>query len=222
METYLECPSCQRVFNTDAELITLACDRWNCPYCSKVLAWRWAERIRYGLELAQPRSAYFWTLTLPAWVHYPKTGFRILPGLWDRLRKSVSRGAGSWSYAAFVECHPHRSLIPHYHIISLTWPHRRLKDLAVHCGFGYEAKIKQITSKGAAAYVSKYCSKQGYAMPKNFRRVRVSRDWPKLPDPGYDKEVIYPLARESTQAYVRRVALLTGEDYNDLMSSWLS
>lgn len=219
---YLECPNAQRAFNEDGELVTLACDRWGCPYCQKVVAWRWSERVRFGIELWKPRTAYFWTLTLPAWVHYPKTGFRILPGLWANLRQSIRRDLGEWPYVAFVECHPHRALIPHFHIVSLRWEPRRLKDLAVHSGFGYEAKSFQITSKGAAIYVSKYCSKQGYAMPKNFRRVRASYDWPKLPDPGYGKRVLYRKPRESVKAYVRRVAIETGEDYNSLMSTWLS
>lgn len=222
MEEYLECPHSTRVFNTDGELITLACDRWGCPYCSRLVAWRWAERIRFGIELAKPQDAFLWSVTLPAWVKYPKTGFRILPALWDNLRKSIQRAYGYWDYSAFVECHPHRGKIPHFHIISFCLAPYRLKDLAVHCGFGYEADWKQITSAGGAAYVCKYASKQGYEMPKGFRRVRVSRGWPKLPAPAYDKEVIYPKARETTKAYIRRVAILTGESYNDLMSSWLS
>lgn len=188
----------------------------------KANAFRWAERVKYGIELWKPYDAYMWTLTLPGWVKVPKTGFRVLPDLWDRFRREVQTYYPVWPYAAFVECHPVRGLIPHFHIISLKPAPYRLKDVAKHCGFGYMAKEKQLTSKGAAGYVTKYCSKQGYAMPKGFRRVRVSHRWPKLPEPLYPLKV-YPMQpKESVKDYIRRIARLTGERYNDLMSTWLS
>lgn len=218
----LECPHNHRAFNELGEVITIACDRWACEYCRKANSYRWAERVKYGIDLAQPYDAYMWTLTLPGWVHYASTGFRVLPDLWDKFRREVQTFYQVWDYAAFVECHPVRGFIPHFHIISLRAAPYRLKDVAKHCGFGYMARERQITSKGAAGYVTKYCSKQGFAMPKGFRRVRVSRGWPKLPTPLYDHTVYLPKARESIETYVRRMATITGEDYNILMSRWLS
>lgn len=188
----------------------------------KVNSYRWAERIKFGIELAKPYDAYMWTLTLPGFVKSARLGFHLLPNLWDRFRREIHEYYRAWDYAAFVECHPQRGLIPHFHIISLKCAPYRLKDIAVHSGFGFEARQRQITSKGAAGYVTKYCSKQGYAMPRGFRRVRVSRGWPKLPPPDYPYHVYMLNPKESVKAYVRRVALLTGEDYNLLMSSWLS
>lgn len=217
-----ECPHSYRAFNELGDLVTIACDRWNCDFCQKTNSYRWAERIKYGIDLAQPYDAYMWTLTLPGWVHYASTGFRVLPDLWDRFRREVQKYYNRWDYAAFVECHPVRGQIPHFHIISLKAAPYRLKDVAKHCGFGYMATEKQITGKGAAGYVSKYCSKQGFAMAPHFRRVRVSRGWPKLPTPLYDHTIYRQLPRENLKAYIRRVAHLTGESYNDLMSTWLS
>lgn len=216
-----QCPHSYRAFNENAELVTMACDNWNCVHCSRVLAWRWAERVRYGVALWPLRDAYFWTLTLPGWVHYPKTGFRILPDMWDRFRREIQKRYPHWQYAAFVECHPHRNLIPHFHVVSLSPTPYRLKDLAVHCGFGHQVKDLQITGRHAANYVTKYASKQGYAMPRGFRRVRVSRHWPKLPKPEYDLNVYPMLARESVTAYIRRVAVITGASYDTLLSQWL-
>jgi hypothetical protein len=142
--------------------------------------------------------------------------------MWDRFRRTIQKSYPNWQYAAFVECHPHRNNIPHYHVISLYPTPYRLKDLAVSCGFGFEAWDVPISSRGAAAYVSKYASKQGYIMPRGFRRVRVSHRWPKLPKPGYEKRV-YPMGnRESVKAYIRRVASITGMKYSELLSSWLS
>lgn len=217
-----ECPYAKRAFNNLGQLITLACDRWNCPYCRRILAWRWAERVRFGIDLISRRDPLFWTLTLPGWVVQPETGYRLLPDNWNRLRQHLRREQGTFTYAAFVEPHPRRKNIPHLHVITFQWPRERLKDLAVHCGYGYQADIQQVSSAGAARYVSKYASKQELAMPKGFRRVRVSQDWPKLPEPAYEHEVIYPHPHESVKAYVRRIATLTDEDYNLLMSSWLS
>lgn len=187
-----------------------------------VNSYRWAERIKYGIDLAKPYDAYMWTLTLPAWVKVAPTGFRILPDLWDKLRCELRKSYRAWDYAAFVECHPQRGLIPHFHIISLKAAPYRLKDLAKHCGFGYMATEKQITSKGAAGYVTKYCSKQGYAMPKHFRRVRVSRGWPKLPLPLYEHTILRQQSRESVPAYVRRVANVLDMPYTELLARWLA
>lgn len=217
-----ECSHAYRAFNEDAELITMACDSWNCPECSKGLAWRWAERVRYGIALSKSTDAYFWTLTLPAWVRYPKTGFRILPDVWGRLRRTMQSTFEQWPYAAFVECHPHRDLIPHFHIISLVSCPGRLKDVAVEAGFGHQAWNVQITSAQAAGYVTKYTSKQGYVMPRHFRRVRIAQCWPKLPSPLYD-HIVYPRKNhEKVEAYLRRIAGLTGEDYNLILSRWTS
>lgn len=200
----------------------MACDNWNCVECSRAIAWRWAERVRYGISLWPLRDAYFWTLTLPAWIHFPKTGFRILPDVWDHFRRTIQKTYPHWQYAAFVECHPHRAFIPHFHVISLAAAPRRLKDLAAVSGFGYQAWDVQITSKQAAGYVTKYASKQGYVMPRGFRRVRISHAWPKLPSPEYNKRV-YPMQnRESVKAYLHRVAGLTGKSYTDLLSIWLA
>lgn len=216
-----ECPHSYRAFNEDGIVIRMACDQWSCLPCAKALAWRWAERVRYGIALDGWHDAYFWTLTLPPWVQYAKTGFRLLPDMWDRFRREIQAVYQTWHYAAFVECHPQRNYIPHFHLISLSNAPYRLKDIAVHCGFGYEAWDRQITGKQAAGYVTKYVSKQGYGMPKGFRRVRISYRWPKLPKPAYDKTV-YPIkTRESLKAYIRRIAVLTGRGYDELMSSWL-
>lgn len=216
-----ECPHGYRAFNEDGVVVQMACDSWTCPICQRANAYRWAERVRYGLSLRGYRDAYFWTLTLPPYVKTAEQGFLLLPDIWDRLRREVQRYHRAWDYAAFVELHPQRSQIPHFHIISLAVSPYRLKDLAAHCGFGYMAKQLPCTSKMAAIYVTKYVSKQGFGMPRNFRRVRISRRWPKLPPPAYDKAVYVQRASESVKAYVRRVAALTGVSYDALLTAWL-
>lgn len=215
------CTKPSYAFNEIGEVIELACDSWSCAECCKVLAWRWAERIRYGIALRPDHRAWFWTLTLPAWVPDQGTGYRILPERWTSLRQTLRRTLGDFHYAAFVEAHPHRSFIPHFHVIALHQAPKRLKDMAVHAGFGYQATEREINSRQAVSYVTKYASKQGANMPKNFRRVRISQSWPSLPSPSYEYKV-YPLARgETLSAYLRRLSPALGLPLDVLREHWL-
>lgn len=213
------CPTAQRAFNEIGQVVHIACDQWKCDYCGHVLAWRWAERVRFGIAL-WPGPAYFWTLTLPGWVDSPARGYEILPQRWDNIRREMQHETEDFQYAAFVEAHPHRMDIPHFHIISLCKAPARLKDMAVAAGFGYQAKEVQINGSMAASYVSKYTSKQGRQMPKGFRRVRISQAWPRLPDPLYPLAV-YPMMRgEGLQAYIGRVSRLTHTLPSKLVATW--
>lgn len=215
------CPNATRAFNQQGQVIAMACDKWACPVCGPLQAWRWARRIRFGIALSDEREAYFWTLTLPAWVDTAEKGYEILPARWDNLRKHIQRAMGRWDYAAFVEEHPQRDFIPHMHIISLKASPERLKDLACHAGFGYMATEDKISGSHAAFYVSKYCSKQGRAMPKGFRRVRTSQGWPRLPEPEYDIPVLPLRKREALPDYFNRVSLTSGVAPSVLATRWL-
>lgn len=217
----MACQFATRAFNSEGFVIAMACNSWSCPDCAPLLAWRWSRRIKFGISLLPSRNASFWTLTLPAWVSAPSVGYRIIPQRFDALRKAVQRTVGIWDYAAFVEEHPHRNYIPHFHIVSAVASPIRLKDLAVHCGFGYQAKEVLINGPMAASYVSKYVSKQGRQMPRYFRRVRISQGWPRLPDPEYATPV-YPKARgESVAEYLVRMAVALNQPYAIIRERWL-
>lgn len=205
-----ECPNAKRAFNAEGEIVRLACDLWSCDYCRKILAWRWAQTVRYGIALWPSRAAFFWTLTLPAWVPTAEAGYKILPERWDNFRRNVQRAQSEFHYCAFVEAHPHRSFIPHFHIITLHEAPQRLKDLAVRSGFGYQAKEVKIDGKAAVSYVSKYASKGSASIPRNFRRVRLSRRWPRLPLPEYSVEVYPPGRGEALAEYLRRCSVALG------------
>jgi hypothetical protein len=179
-------------------------------------------RVRYGIALRADHDPWFWTLTLPGWVQSSAVGLRILPGRWDNFRKALQRQNPNFVYAAFVELHPHRANIPHFHVITFDPAPRRFKDLAVHCGFGHQAWEVEINGSKAISYVSKYASKQGAAMPRNFRRVRISHCWPSLPSPEYALKV-YPIEkREALSAYLRRMVLTTGHPMEVLRDRWLA
>jgi len=201
--------------------VALACDQWSCDYCRKILAWRWAQRVSYGIALWPDHVAWFWTLTLPSWVSDASTGYKILPARWRALHQTLTRAIRGFQYAAFVEAHPHRAFIPHFHIIALHKAPERLKDMAVHAGFGYQAKEQQINGRMAVSYVAKYASKQGTFIPRNFRRVRISRAWPSLPEPLYEIPV-YPIARgEALSGYLRRMSITLGRPVDILRDVYL-
>lgn len=214
------CPRGFRAFNANSDVVHLACDQWKCDVCRTVLSWRCAQDVWYGINLWDGNS-YHWTLTLSGKVKSSAFAFRILRNLWDNLRKSMQRSMGHWYYAAFVELHPNREGIAHFHVVSTAKAPKRLKDLAHQCGFGYEAVEELIEGKEAAFYVSKYTSKQGAVMPKGFRRVRFSQVWPRLPDPLYEVPV-YPMHQgEGVSDYLRRMALLLETDPRILQERWL-
>lgn len=215
------CPHAKRAFNAEAQIVQLACDQWACSHCGKVLAWRWADRVRYGIALRLDREPWFWTITLPAWVPDAAVGYKILPSRWAALRQTLLRADPHFLYAAFVEGHPHRSFIPHLHLITFGPGPTRLKDLAHHAGFGYQAKEQEINGTIAVSYVSKYVSKQGAGMPRNFRRVRISHGWPRLPPPLYELPV-YPLKRgEALSQYLLRMSVTLGRPLDVLRDVYL-
>jgi len=142
---------------------------------------------------------------------------------WDSLRKTMQRETGKWSYLAFVECHPKRSHIPHFHVLSLTaapvvGSHRSqpLKDLAYRAGFGYIALEETVASWKAAWYVAKYASKHDPYIPRNFRRCRASRDWAKLPETAFPPYIVKSRS-EHTWEYALRVADQTGVDPEQIL-----
>src|SRR5574340_1236878 len=167
-------------FDEGGNLHAVQCGQWSCPNCAKHLARLWAWRCRLQVE-KHGNTAWFWTLTLRGKYHTAEQGYKALPRLWDNIRKRVQRAERDWSYCAFVEGQPQRDYMPHFHAISLSKAPCRLKDLAMECGFGYQAKESYINSAKAANYCAKYASKTNPATPKGFRRVRASRDWAKLP-----------------------------------------
>jgi hypothetical protein len=95
----------------------------------------------------------------------------------------------------------------------------RIKDLAMECGFGHQAKAGLINSQKAANYCAKYASKTNPATPKNFRRVRASQDWAKLPP--FDGDPFLVKARsELLSDFLLRVHWITGVPMDDLLYVW--
>jgi len=162
---------------------------------------------------------YFQTYTLPGYVVSVPYAYFILPKLWDGVRKDMQRHTASWPYLAFVEGQPNRGAMPHFHVLSSAPTPYRIKDFAVHHGFGHQADEKPITSDGAVDYVSKYASKQGTSAPKGFRRVRCSSKWPKPPKLDRDAYLVKRKS-ETIHMYLVRVSSITGRDISTLWGSY--
>lgn len=212
-----KCPV-MKAFTMEGKIAVVYCGQWSCKRCSKMLARQWAIRCILLVD-ENGGQAYFWTFTLRGKYRKAADGFRVLPKLWDTLRKAVQRKVKKWTYIAFVEGQPQRDHMPHFHVISIQKSPRRIKDLAMYAGFGFQAKEKRITSKKAAYYVAKYASKQHDETPRGFRRVRKSNDVPALPEGGAEAYIVKKMT-ETNAMYLLRVANLTGLDIDALREKW--
>ena len=213
-------------FNSTGKITPVPCGKWSCEHCAKDNARMWAWRVRLQLD-NDDRQYYFWTFTLGSKYKNAKQGFTALPRLWDGLRKAIVRHiqkstggmVKKWTYCAFVEGQTKRGNMPHFHVLSSIPSPYRIKDFAVHQGFGYQAKQEKIEGTRAQNYVAKYVSKGNADMPKNFRRCRVSQDWSKLPP--YQGSTLYVKSKsESITAFLIRVSDQTGKDIDDLWEQW--
>jgi len=221
-------------FDGTGNIVGVPCKKWSCKICQKLNAslWAWRAQLQYEND---DLPYYLITLTLgssygnddptPTQV---KAAYAELKTLWNRLRMRMVReydkkynwGEIDWPYMAFVEGQPKRNGMPHFHIISALPAPFRVKDFAVKCGFGYMADEKVLyTGKSAAAYVAKYASKGAEYIPKDFRRVRASRGWTKLPE--MVGRILFVKSRNETiTAYLMRVADNTNMSIDHLWQNW--
>lgn len=220
-------------FTSEGNTTLIFCGTWGCPHCSRFNAGRWAKRVELGIrELTQEGEKEAWLLTLTLGSAYSDihAGFLALPKLWDSTRKAYQRYYSTFTYAAFIEGQPKRGGMPHFHIVSTVEPPTKrgrggfvtkhgVHDFAVAFGWGYQAELSLIDGPEAAVYVSKYTSKGSPSMPKSFRRVRVSRDFPKLPELD-GLPLLVPSREEDMAHFIDRVQSLTGVPHEDLYQRW--
>lgn len=217
-------------FKPSGEAVLIPCGLWTCPRCSKLLARKWARRVRLHIE-ANPGEWWFLTLTFGSSYRTPTQAFAAMPRLWDSLRKQMKRKYPNWQFMAFVEGQAkNRGGMPHFHIVSNQhppsergkrgqWTKRGVHDWAVERGFGFEADASPVDTHEAAAYVSKYASKGDPSMPRKFRRVRASQGWTKTPkNPA--KTLIVPAKGESLVAFLIRVQEHAEVGIDELYERW--
>jgi hypothetical protein len=175
----------------------------------------------------------WWMLTLTLGSGYKDVprAYKALRGLWDRMRKALSREDAEWQYCAFVEGQPHRQSMPHLHILlnfcptACTGKHGTITRHATHgfahkMGWGFEAELKPVESLQAGDYIAKYLSKGSGIVPKNFRRVRVSREWRKTEKNG-KLALFVPARGESLSDFLLRVHNATDIEIETLYTEWI-
>lgn len=176
--------------DASGQVFAIRCKKWSCEICAPINALYRAIETANGVQalLTSGIRPYFVTITQPASVKTPEMAYSILFSQWDKFRNRWQYWAKQQAvpnfYAAFVEGQGHREGMPHFHIIGTAFPGKRtVKDWATSSGLGYQADVQLIAANsGVAWYVSKYSTKGSDAalMPRNFRRVRFSQDWPRM------------------------------------------
>lgn len=209
-------------FTKTGKAVPLRCGSWNCPICCNQLAHVWAGRTLRQFE----NGGNFITLTMPGSIKRPERAYELLPKQFDTFRKQLQRDdkAVPFLYIAFVEGQPERVDMPHFHIICNRVPpckraesaQTALSRRANDCGFGWEAKLKQIDGAWAAFYVAKYASKVNEHTPKGFRRVRTSQHF--TPPKEHQRDsLIMQHPDEKLAQYLMRVSDETGVSPDELL-----
>lgn len=131
------------------------CKSWDCPTCARIKAERYKVRMQ---PLFDSERLFMYTFTfyhskpeLEVWSEVSKA--------WNRFRTAAQKKYGRFSYVRILE-HHHNSDYPHLHCLidkrfSDVWMAHELKT----AGFGYQCVCKEVTSAGAAGYVTKYLTK---------------------------------------------------------------
>lgn len=169
-------------------LVTWAnCDSWNCVDCSKRMASLWALRAEIGSReiLLAGGTLDFVTITSHEKLRDFESTERVWRSAWNALYCAIKRKAPNFQYMIVPEKHEDGRM--HVHALWNAGVSKRwLKDNARKRGMGYQAEIKSISNSGGAQkYVVKYVGKSlGDNVPDHFRRVRVSNNWAKVPEPN--------------------------------------
>jgi len=136
----------------------------------------------------------------------PQSSIYFFRQNWPKLRKRMQYLTDQWrdvtgtTFCYFMVPERHKSGTLHAHLLVTTFMDRDrwYKDNAHQTGFGYQARVKNISSSGeAVGYVTKYIGKDwgDFPWPKGFMRVRHSQNWP-IAKPQTDELWEYRTIRE--------------------------
>jgi len=170
--------------NRQAVFFRPRCKLWSCPACAETNKRLWAVKAYHGAEqLAAEGAQHIAFLTLTSHERLDAAGsLAVWPSAWSKLRDRAKYASGGFDYLLVPEQHADGRL--HVHAIETAGLGKRFwKDAARKSGLGYQCEEEEAnTPAGAAYYVVKYLTKSiAYTnWPKGFRRVRTSRNWPKL------------------------------------------
>jgi len=207
------------------------CKMWSCPYCAEVNKNLWIMRAFHGAAVLmdgeikpQDNLISFLTLTSERSLG-PAASIAVFGSAWNLLRLRARRSAPQGQYLLVPERHKDGRL--HAHAIeTFNLGTRWWKDNAAEVGLGYIAEEDVARSAaGAAYYAGKYLAKSldVTTWPKNWRRVRTSRGWPKLPEMDQPEGWVWlPLPRDETLAASWRRLEQIGYEvvFLDHLSAW--
>lgn len=218
----------------EGHVFPIRCKKWSCKVCAPINALHEAIKTANGVYAihAAGLRAKFVTITQPGSVKTPEFAYRIIDSQWDKFRNrwqywSQTQGLPNL-YAAFVEGQSRRSDMPHFHVIATAMPSQdKVRDWTTSSGLGHQAIVEWIGAHaGVAWYVSKYSTKGSDAryIPKNFRRVRYSQDWPGMyfRSDLLEGQSIVKEPRESYAHWVLRAVVAFGVDPQDTMGQVLA
>jgi len=220
------------------------CNSWTCARCGPLRAKKEYGRIVHGAtELQAKHKLHFLTITtrgselhyLDAIAGYLGWTNRLLTA----LRTHGKRNGKSWHYASVTEFqkrgHPHSHFITTYDPGDLkpgtmkkfkdgAWQEvevlrsKYIQKRVVSAGLGRIYDISEVREAEAASrYVAKYLFKPSMLTdeyPKNWRRVRYSRSWPKLPEQHTDKDAFVLLNPADWSLLSKRALVIRPEDEN--------
>ena len=219
---------------SDETVFPIRCKKWSCAVCAPINAYHWAIEVANGVRGLQMAGVMlkFITITQLGKIKTPQYAYEIMPSQWDSFRNKWQH----WSkkneiptfYAAFVEGQQRRSAMPHFHIIGGFMPDEKtLHSWATKSGFGYQMDVQAIQpNSGTAWYVSKYSTKSGDSaiMPRNFRRCRLSEDFPRIVWRSDQQESTATVKKnnETYQAWAFRAFIELGVNPDSVLDKALS
>lgn len=182
-------------------LFVLPCGSWSCPECGERKRKQWTKDVMFGVSwyMGQKNMDFsLLTLTLSGRNRTRATSITQWRSVWPRLNSRHYRQYGWCPYVLVPE--GHKNGVVHLHSICGSVATKRWwKDNSVKSGGGFIADIEPCRDPGrAGAYATKYLGKSLTisTWPKSYRRIRTSRDWPKMPRPevdtNYEWKVIHP------------------------------
>lgn len=217
------------------------CNSWQCPRCSIIRAKHEYGNIVHGAKhLATDHKLWFVTLTMRGkeldLANADDEYYTLTNRLLSAWRASAKTAGQHWCYVQVTE--RQRRGAAHSHIICTMLPNdakayakgqklpsgaiaRRdcyfsawLMKRAIGAGLGQMIDISPVDNPhGVGSYVAKYLFKdiQTHIWPRKWKRVRYSRNWPKVvkPDNGLDA---FPIIHASDWNRVRLLPIVHAVD----------
>lgn len=201
------------VKNGEGRIIQTNCHHWDCPRCGELRAKHEYGRIVNGARiLDEGHTLYFYTFTCRGRylsLHKAERNYLLWTNrLLSNMRARCNAESGYWCYVQVTERQKRGH--PHSHLLLAWLPNDGIARVdskgkeeiysewfnnAHHkAGLGTQSKITRVASAEATArYIAKYLFKDAQLtrMPKHWKRVRYSQNFPKAVEHEKDENAQY-------------------------------